>query len=285
MKKYKIAIVLIMLLMFTGCNEYGEKRIVKLLTINEENITLYYYDYSKDKPVYLTETMVNTGIENTLTDLLSIAEYDLKLCEYAVCSEDVIENNMTELFEGLINSKFSPCIVVVEGKITGDDEKYIDIEKKNYPLYTAHMTEAGVTSIVENADNYEKKIITDGVLYKTLYQQESFVLDVLGGKIKQGTYIFESAGKKYAVKLENIKLNYSFDGNNLNLKIDAVLKSYKGLSSNKEDKKLISEMAERSIKKNADNIFNDALLTDKFKLLWYKAINDVNQINVSVNIK
>ena len=224
MKKYKLMIVLISLLIFTGCNEYGEKRIVKLVTINEENITLYYYDYSKEKPSYLTESMVNIGIENTLTELLSTAEYDTKLCEYAVCSEDIIENNMTELFKGLMNSKFSPGIVIVEGDVTGNDENYIELEKKNYPLYTAYVTNEDITLIVENAESNNKKIIIDGVVYKTLYEQESFLLDLLQGKIKRGTYNFETAGKKYAVRLENIKLRHSFNGNTLNLKIDAVLK-------------------------------------------------------------
>ena len=48
---------------------------------------------------------------------------------------------------------------------------------------------------------------------------------------------------------------------------------------------MISEIAEMSIKENVENILKDVFLTEKFKLLWYKAIKDVNRINISVNIK
>ena len=283
-KFFKFICTLIVFIILTGCNDYGEKRIVKFITVDKNNIALYYYDYRSQTPDYCSEIKENKGIENTLTELLSTADYDLKLCKYAVCDRDIIENNITELFYGLTNSKFSPDIIITVTDKIEDYNKYTNINLDNYPLYNCYIDDMGINTIVEDFQK-NKMVILNGKFYKKLCNEESFAFDVINNKINKGIYTFDYYGKTISVQLENIRKQYSVQDNVLRLKIQAALKNYKGIPSGKEDKKDLVEIVENSLCYNIENTLNDNLMSEKLKLIWYINICEFDNINISVDIK
>lgn len=274
-----------MCFLFTGCKEYGEKRIVKLITIDKEQITLYYYDYTSDTPSYLKESIVNTGIENSITELLYTAEYDLKLCEYAVCDSYIIQNSVPELFYGLINSKFSPNIKIIEGDLSDNNEKYINLKNIYFPVYSYYINDNKINAVIDNAESKEKNIIINNSYYKKISEEESFLLDILLADIKEGFYNFKSGEKNYSAELENIDVICSNKNNMAYVNINAVLKSYKGLSSGKEEKSLMTDIIKNSIENNMYNILADQVMTDNLNLSWFKKLYNTEAIKVTVNIK
>ena len=284
-KKYKLIFIILLCFLFTGCEEYGEKRIVKLITIDQEQITLYYYDYMSDNTSYLKESIVNTGIENSITELLFTAEYDLKLCEYVVCDNYTIRNNVPELFYCLMNSKFSPNIKIIEGDLSDNNEKYINLKNINFPVYSYCINDNKMNAVIDNADSKEKNIIINNAYYKKIPAEESFLLDILLADIKEGFYNFKSDGKKYSAELENINVICSNKNNMAYVNINAVLKSYKGLSSGKEEKSLMTNIIKNSIENNLDNLLSDHVMTDNLNLLWFKKLYNAESVKITVNIK
>lgn len=284
MKRLNIVLLLSVLTLFTGCREYGEKRIVKLVTIDKENVSLYYYDYSSDKPAYLTETAKNNGVEDTLTQLLSENDYDLKLCQFAVCEASIVNENMENLFFALTNSKFSPHISVIIGDTTEESAKYIDYDDSSYTLFTYMVNENNITGIVENPDENTKNVIIDNKLYRQLSSQQSFVLDILGKKLKEGIYAFKYNDKNFSAQLENITVFYSVKDKIMTVNISAILKSYKGMASNEKAKKEFLAILSNQFKKDAADLFSDVKLAQKFNLLWYKNIADFDKVDVKILI-
>ena len=49
MKAVKLIFLCVCLTVLSGCGDYGEKRIVKLITISDEEIVAYCYDFEQDK--------------------------------------------------------------------------------------------------------------------------------------------------------------------------------------------------------------------------------------------
>ena len=170
MKKYSVLIICLICLALSGCREYGEKRIVKLITIDANNISLHYYDHSAAKPAYLVEKGENKGIENTLTELLSQNEYDLKLCKYAVCDSNTVLYKAGELYDALIKTKFSPDIIIIQGDTTTESEKVVNISGKNYPIYNYYAENGRITGIIENLEDTQKNIIIHFLAVLVIFQ-------------------------------------------------------------------------------------------------------------------
>lgn len=288
MKLYRLCcLILIMSLsmVLTGCKEYGEKRIVKLITIDKENVALYYYDYSAEKPSYLVEQVPNNGIENSMTELLSQNNYDLKLCQFAVCDEQVITSDINGIFFALTNSKFSPHISVVTGEKTDDFEKYIDYPIGSYPLFTYTVEDNNITGIVENVDTKTKKMIIKDNIYTEISADKSFVLDILTGKTKNGIYTFENNDKKFSAVLQNLN-SYCYVKNGiLNVRITGIIQSYKGMASNENAKTNFEYLLNNHIKNNAELLFNDSMIAESMNLLWYKNISAFNSVKIITEIK
>lgn len=284
LKKFKIVLLLSMIFLLTGCREYGEKRIVKLITIDEEKISLYYYDYSEEEPSYIVKEKENNGIENTVTELLSEADYDLKLCKYAVCNEYIVENEAEKVFFALTNAKFSPDIAVLEGDTGAGAEKYITMENTGYPVYNFQIKDDKITGIIENADNGKKNIIMESEFYKELDEKHSILADILSGSIKRCIYVFENENKMLSANLENISLHGYVENECLNINITAWLKSYKGMSADKEEKKKIAELLRNDMKNNIQEILEDKQIVKVLNVLWYEKLYSFDEIKTEVDI-
>lgn len=284
MKKLSVFIVLFAAVLMTGCKEFGEKRIVTLLLADREKISVYYYDFSAENPTYLKEEKENNGIKNTLTELLSENDYDLKLCKYAVVSEDIIKNNINELFFALTDTRFAPDIVILQGDTQADAEKYMELKKDNYPIYNYNFDNGLIDAIVETADGGEKNVIVDNSLYKKLDEQQAFVLDMLCNKVKNGEYIFEYENENLSANLDMINTYYSVSNNVLKISINAVIKNYKGLPADKKYKQQISELLKSDIKSNAEILMKDSFIAENLNLLWFKDVKEFNKIKIEVNV-
>ena len=285
MYKIKIIITIVMVLVLCGCSEYGEKRIVKLITVDKENVVIYYYDFSTEQISYKKHEQKNENLEKTLTNMLSENKYDLKLCRYAVAEKEIIENNIIDLFYALTNNRFSPDIVIIEGD-TKNAEKYIDDVKYKYPLYNYQIKHNDkICAVIENAETETRNIIIDNDLYKTINREQSFVLDLLNGVLAEGQYIFEKDNKVLLAQIENANVFYFMKDNILNIKINANLKTYKGLPASDNDKKQFITYLKENLKTNAVLLLNDKYIADNLNLLWYKQLNNFNDLNIEVNIK
>jgi len=284
MIKIKILILFMVCVFFSGCEEYGEKRIVKLITVDGDNISLYYYDYSQDKPTYLKEEKKNNGIKNTLVELLSENEYDLKLCKYAVCDTEVVMEETDIVYKTLIDAKFSPDICILEGDTKTDGEKYIEQKNKNYPVYSYKVSDAGITGVVEKADENIKNIIINSRNYKTLGREESFVFDLLGNNVKNGTYVFEHKENIMSAVLERISTFCYEDNNILNITLSAELKSYKGMAAGKDNKEDFIGILQNNLHNKAEEILQDKYIKDSFSLLWYKKAENFDAIKINIEI-
>jgi len=285
MKLSKILVILVLVLSVTGCKEYGEKRIVKLLTISDDKISIYYYDYSADKPSYNVAEKENTGIENTLVQLLSDHEYDLKMCRYVVCDSNIIENNIEELFNGLVNSKFSMDTVIIQGDTDAEPEKYTELKKYSYPIYSYYVENGKINGIAENATDNTKNVIADSKLHTILTQQQSFAFDIIKNNIDNGTYVFEHNGVQLSANLENITVFCTVKNDTAHITVDAMLKSFKGMPSNKTSKQQFMEIAQNSIKNNIIYLLDDRCMTENLKLNWFDNLGSCNAVDIQVNLK
>lgn len=285
MRFFKIISLMLFAVILNGCTEYGEKRIVKLITIDKDNIAVYYYDYSQEKTAYLKEERENNGIENTIVQLLSENQYDLKLCKYAVCDKETVTDGISSVYKGLMHSKFSPDIVIIAGDTSADYEKYIEMEDKNYPVYTCFSKDNLITGVVETADSTDKNIIIDSVLYKTLEREQSFVFDILNNNVNKGIYSFLKDGNNLSANLEQLSAYYYVKDGVLNICISAELKSYKGMPSDEKNKQLFIKLLEDSIKLNAKELIEDKKLAENLNLLWYRNIEDFNTVNIEADIR
>lgn len=282
-KKVKLILLLMLCLAFTGCRQYGEKRIVKLVTVDRDYISLYYYDYSQEKPSYLKAEKANSGIENTLVELLNESRYDLKLCKYAICDGETVRYGMQSLYTALMDARFSPDIIVAEGDTTQDAEKYIDSDQKKYPLYSCKAAE-GITAVVENYDLGIKNMVVNSQLYTTLGTEQSVVFDMLTANIKSGSYSFKSNDSSFSAVLEGISVFYSVENGKLNINICASLKSYKGMAADKQSKAEFVDLLQKSIEKNALQLINDKTLAESFDLLWYGKVKPFDSVAINVKI-
>jgi len=283
LKIIRLCLVFLVLLLLTGCKEYGEKRIVTLFMADSEKVSLYYYDFSAEKPTYLKEEKDNNGLKNTLTEMLAENDYDLKLCKYAVVSEDII-NNINELYFALTDTRFAPDIVVLKGDTNKTAEEYIELKKDRYPLYNYRYRDESTSCIVENAEDEEKNIIINNMLYKTLNRQQGFCIDILADNSNTGVYYFVKDEKNYSAELSGINTFHSVRDNILYININAVLKSYKGMPSDKNCKKQMEKMLAEDIRYNIKSLLSDKTITEKFDILWYKNVENFEKININVNI-
>lgn len=284
MKKIKTAIVLLLLLFLCGCKEYGEKRIVKLVIIDNENVSLYCYDYSSDKIDYVIEKSPNTGIENTLSQMLSENEYNLKLCKYVVCSDEIIKNFLPEVVDSIINLKFSTDVSIINGNTTENSINYIELNDSRYPVYSYDIAENGINGIVENIDEKTKYIISEDEYIKTLPSNQSVAADIITNMINEGIYVFEFSGKTFSAYLENISTFYTADSDTLNLNITAVLKSYKGLPSNKTDKEYMIKLIKDNLNKDIYNLYADEKVVKTLKLDWVDKIYSTDSIQINISV-
>ena len=283
MKKISVTLVCFIFVILLGFREYSEKQIVKLVTIDDNNITMYCYDYSKEEPSYTKYTMKNNGTENTLAELLSQRQYNLKLCRYVVCDEIVIDNDINDVFSALIQSKFSPDIAVIKGD-TNESEKYIDNINDLYPLYGYKIVDDKIYGVVRDADEGVNNIIADSMLYTTLDKEHSFVFDILAGHIKNGIYTFKKDNKIYTAELERMSVYNTVVNDILNVNITANLKSYKGMPAGKVAKKEFETYLCESIKHNAADIYNDKIIADVFNLDWYRKVEKYTDVKINVYV-
>jgi len=284
LRKISLFLMVMSVLLFTGCKDYGEKRIVSLLLADSEKVALYYYDFSADKPTYLKEEKINKGLKNTLTEMLAENDYDLKLCKYAVVSEDVIKNNMSDLFFALTDTRFAQDIVIVKGDTDKNANDYTELKKDRYPIYNYRHSGESISCIVENAENEEKNIIINNILYKILNRQQGFCFDILSGNASSGVYYFLYGGENYSAQLNTISTFNSVKDNTLYINISAVLKSYKGMPSGKKYKRKMEKILAEDIAHNVKEVLSDKVITERFDILWYKNVEDFGKININVNI-
>ncbi len=284
MRKIKIFLIITIVIMLTGCKDYGEKRIVKLLSVDQNYVSVYYYDYSKKEVEYLKEEKEYGDIGNALTEILGEEKYDLKLCQYAVVDSDVVENHLKELFFALTNSKFSPDISIIEVENIYKAEEYIKHKMLNYPVYTYKINQDTISGIVDNPDTKEKHIIISDKIYKTLTPQQSFVFDIINKKMNNGIYSFEENEKKYAVNLENIDVFYYVKDRTLYMQFSANIKSYKGAPSGEPNKSELRNIVVKSMRENIQSLLEDNVIEENFNLLWYRNVNEFDNIKLDIKL-
>ena len=284
MNKIKILIVVAIVIMLSGCKDYGEKRIVKLLTVDQSKVSIYYYDYSKEEVDYLKEEREYTDIGNVLTDILSEEDYELKLCQYVVVEKEVIHNKLNELFFSLTNSKFSPDIAIIETENPEDIKKYIDLKQRNYPIYTYCIDGNTISGVIENPDTMEKDIIISDNVYKILTPQQSFIFDIINKKINKGIYFFENEGKKYSINFDNLDVYCYVKDDILYMNFSGNIKNYKGAPSGDKDKKKLIELAQKNIQEVVSSIISDDIIAEKFNILWYRQVDYFDSIIININI-
>lgn len=271
-----------MLFTLTSCKEYGEKRIVKLLTVDSENVAVYYYDYSKDSVSYLKEETENTDIKNSLTQLLSGSNYDLKLCKYALVEEDIIKTDFENLFYSLTNSKFSPDISILKWNKEDDPVDFINYNYYAYPIYSYNIKNNSISGIVGDTESEEKYVINSGEIYTKLNENQSFALNILNNVAVSGTFTVEKDGEIISVYTERISLFYKVNNGVLNVAVFGDLKSYKGAPSGDDAKKEVSFLAEKELENNIKFLLEDKTIQQEFNLLWYENVENFNKINVWV---
>lgn len=284
LKKIKLLSVILLSFLIVGCKEYGEKRVVRLIYADCDKISLYYYDFTKDKPEYSKAEKTNKGIEDTLVEMLSENNYDLKLCKYAVIDKDIINNKSKEIFCALTNAKFSPDIVILAGNVNDNPEKIIETDKSNYPIYNYIYKNGNLDAIIEDSEKMEKNIIINNKFYKKLDRNQSFAMDVINNVTNNGVYKFYSDNKILSAELSGITTFCSVDKNILNINVNALLKSYKGMPSGIESKQKISNMIEDDLEKNIKSLIDDKLICDRFNLLWYRKVKNFEKIKIQVKI-
>ncbi|MBE6887382.1 MAG: hypothetical protein E7484_03060 [Ruminococcaceae bacterium] len=284
MKFFKL-IILSAVLLLTACSDYGEKRIVKLVTVNKENISFYYYDFKAEKPSFVIEQKQNTGIENTMTDILSENDYNLKLCSFVVCDKAVVEDNIGELVSALFNSRFSPDVSVVAGNTEEDCEKYTYMQNGKYPLHSYNMSKEALNGVVENAETHEKYVIYNSKTVRTLDDRKSFAVDAAGNAVTKGVYTFDNQGKTLTANLENINTFYSTENGMVNVTLSAILKNYKGMPANKESKQQFINLLEYNLDKDIRDIYEDSILTECLNLDWFRKAYNTDKIKVNIIIK
>lgn len=282
MKTIKILIIAVLCAFFVGCKEYGEKRIVNFITLDKDSIALYYYNFNKEDK-FLKEERENTGIKNTLIQMLSENQYDLKLCRYAIITSD-ITNDINELFFALTDSRFAPDIIILEGETNLDAEEYIKADNTSYPLYNYKINNNLISCVIEKFNENEKNIVINNKVYKKLYEQQSAVFDILDKSEKHLTYVFESDGKKISAELDNINTFYYIKANTVGINITATMKSYKGMAAGEGEKRLVKELLEKDIKQNVIELISDKTIAETFNLLWYSNIENIESFNINVNI-
>ena len=285
-KVLKIVKVLVLLvcILFTGCREYGEKRIVSTVVVDNDKVLLYYYDFSQENPVFLKEEKQNTGIENTLTDLLSHNDYNLKLCKYAVVSEDIVDGRINEMFYALTDNRFATDVVIIEGDTGLSAEDYEKINKKDYPVYNYRVKNNSINAVVEKMSSEEKKIIIENKTYRELDSSQSFVFDVITNVSDGGNYIIKHNEKTIAAELEKPDTFFHIKNNILYMNITAVLKSYKGVPADIYNKEWVRSLLEKDMYYQVKNLIEDKIITENFDLIWYGKVGSFNDIKIEVNI-
>lgn len=285
LNRIKVLILVLITFLLAGCKEYGERRIVKLITIDKENISLYYYDYSTEKPTYKKEEKENKGIEGTIVELLAEADYDLKLCRYAICDNETIQNQVNEVFNALTNTRFSPDISIMAGNTNDNPEKYISAENKGYPIYNFRRKGDKITGIIEHADTDEKNMIISSEYYTTLNNRQGIIFDVITDNLNSCDYVFADKNKTYSAKLENISVYFYTNGVNTNVDIYTNVKSYKGMPADDKYKDEFIKLLSYDIEKTAESLFSDKPIAEEFGLLWHKNLHGTNDMQINIKIK
>ena len=283
MKKIKLLLLLVCC-MLTGCREYGEKRIVSTVVADKEAVAVYYYDFTGDKPDYQKEERYNQGLKSTLTEILSQNDYSLKLCRYAVVSEDIIAEGVDKIFYALTDNRFALDMVIIEGDTGLDAEEYEKIDKNGYPIYNYSFSNIGVDAVIENMSSDEKKLIVENKVYRQLNPSQSFVFDIVNNTENDGIYTIISDKTTIMAQLDKINTFYCIQNAELNINITAILKSYKGMPSDRKTKEYVCSQLEKDIEYQTKTLLEDKIITDRFDLLWYRQAGKYEDVKINVNV-
>lgn len=289
MKKINLIFLLILLLSLTGCKEYGEKRIVKMLTITQQEISVIYYNYSTHEVQYDKVSKENAGIQNTIVDILKNDRYDLKLCQYCIVDEAIAKEQLTEVFSALNNSKFSPDINLVCTDNFINIEKYLQQTLIKNPIYNFdyRSNTINATLPLKKSEN-SKIIISDGKKNKIINETQYTILDILTNQSNSYRYNFYEKNQALSADLENATTSYGVKNNTLCIDIFARLVAYRGMSSGDKIKNDFLQILKKSIDSQVRGIYKQEILTDQYNLFWYnqvKPFSKEKEIKITINIK
>lgn len=270
--------------MLTGCHEYGEKRIVSTVVADKDVVAVYYYDFTQESTAYLKEVRQNNGIKTALTEILSQNDYNLKMCRYAVVSEEIVNNGINEVFFALTDNRFAPDTVIIEGNTKLAAEDYENINKPFYPVYNYSFKNSGVNAVIEKISSGEKIIVIDNKVYRELDSSQSIVFDILCNVTGDCIYMINDNNTVIMAELNKANAFRYAEKNNLTINISAVLKSYKGMPSDNRTKESVCRMLEKDISYQVKSLLTDKTLADNFGILWYENTDDFEDISVNVNI-
>lgn len=292
MKKFRVIYILLlliqMLIFLTGCKEYGEKRIVKMLSITEDEISMLVYNYAGEKVQYDTISKKNDGIQNTIIDILKKEKFDLKLCQYCFIDEATADNKAKEVFLALNSAKFSPDINLVATNDFEDMERHLGEDLIKNPIYnfTYDKGEINGTIPLENATKSEI-IIKNSKKQIVINETQLVLLNILTNKTSKHRYNFFYGGQSYSADLENATTSYGAQNNTLDVEIFTRLVSYKGMSVGQKEKREFETIMRQSMEEEAEKIFKNTDLTEEYNLFWYNNVKSIatdGKVSVKIQI-
>ena len=276
--------VITICVLFSGCKEYGEKRIVNFIVADDKKIAVYYYDFSSEEETSIKEEYLNMGIENTLVDMLSDHEYNLKLCRYIVVDEEYLQNNIREIYFALTDCRFAPDIVILAGDTNLEFAEYLNTDKRYYPIYNYKFYNDDICGVVERLNGNGKILIYNDRVIQKIDDKTSLIFDILNNIAKTVVYTFEYQDSLISAKLDNIKTFQYTDRDTLNISVTAIMKNYKGMAADIERREYLKQLLEEDIHKQAQTLLQDTFLAEKFGLVWCGKTSDYKNVNINVNI-
>ena len=88
-----------------------------------------------------------------------------------------------------------------------------------------------------------------------------------------------------SANLENITVFCTVKNDTAQITVDAMLKNFKGMPSNKTSKQQFMEIARSSIKNNIISLLDDRYMTEKLKLNWFDNLGSCKAVDIQVNLK
>ncbi|MEG0091325.1 MAG: hypothetical protein RSA20_05860 [Oscillospiraceae bacterium] len=288
MKTFKILWAILLLLLLSACNECGDKRIVKLLSVTEREISAVCYSYKEEKGQYETISVKNEGIQDTLLKILEGDSYDLKLCQTCIVDEKIAQNQASEVFAALNSAKFTPDISVVCAQDFSNMEKYLEKPAIKNHIYNWRLNQEKVSATIPIIEQGEGTIvILDGEAKGIAGEGQTTLLNILTGKTGSESYNFNYEGREYSAILENISTYYGKKNGGLCVSITAKLAVYRGMSGGKENRKKFIELVKWDMEKEIMNIYKSADMTRRYNLRWYEKVDprlEGSDVEIKINI-
>ncbi|MEG0019797.1 MAG: hypothetical protein RR728_04545, partial [Oscillospiraceae bacterium] len=258
------------------------------LTVSEKEISVMCYSYGADKVQYDKLAQKNEGLQNSVVELLKDGSFDLKLCQYCIVDSYVAKYQIQELFSALNNAKFSPDINVVAADNFEAIEEYLDGNEVKNPIYNWQLNSKGISAKMPIIGKENAEIVMlNSCFYTTIKENQAYFIRTITNMPSKGSYNFNYGDKIFSAVLEDANTYYSVKNNVLTVKLMAKLATYRGMTSGKNNREEFIQLAQQTIKREIEAIYEDDGLVEQYNLFWYKKVKEFDTekgIDVDVTI-